>query len=126
LIRLHYHRIGLLGGGGHCRLGRFRAGDHLIDADHEGVLNRSRLRMEKDRLGAVDIGILQIGQRRRGSLRAERLLEALAICRSIIEVHEGKLWASANEPRGAIFQFTLPAQRNGTLPADRTDAMPTA
>ena len=33
----------------------------------------------------------------------------LSICRSIIEAHGGRLWASTNEPRGAIFQFTLPA-----------------
>ena len=33
----------------------------------------------------------------------------LSICRSIIEAHGGRLWASANTPRGAIFQFTLPA-----------------
>ncbi len=33
----------------------------------------------------------------------------LAISRSIIEAHGGRLWATANEPRGAIFQFTLPA-----------------
>jgi C4-dicarboxylate-specific signal transduction histidine kinase len=33
----------------------------------------------------------------------------LSICRSIIEAHGGRLWADANEPRGAIFQFTLPA-----------------
>jgi len=33
----------------------------------------------------------------------------LAICRSIIDAHGGKLWAEANEPRGAVFQFTLPA-----------------
>jgi PAS domain S-box-containing protein len=32
----------------------------------------------------------------------------LSICRSIIEAHGGRLWADANEPRGAIFQFTLP------------------
>jgi C4-dicarboxylate-specific signal transduction histidine kinase len=32
----------------------------------------------------------------------------LSICRSIIEAHDGRLWASANEPRGAVFQFTLP------------------
>jgi PAS domain S-box-containing protein len=31
----------------------------------------------------------------------------LSICRSIIEAHGGRLWASANVPRGAIFQFTL-------------------
>jgi PAS domain S-box-containing protein len=33
----------------------------------------------------------------------------LSICRSIIHAHGGKLWAEANEPRGAVFQFTLPA-----------------
>jgi C4-dicarboxylate-specific signal transduction histidine kinase len=32
----------------------------------------------------------------------------LSICRSIIEAHGGQLWASANVPRGAIFQFTCP------------------
>ena len=33
----------------------------------------------------------------------------LSICRSIIDAHGGRLWADANEPRGAVFQFTLPA-----------------
>jgi PAS domain S-box-containing protein len=33
----------------------------------------------------------------------------LSICRSIIEAHGGRLWAEANEPQGAIFQFTVPA-----------------
>jgi PAS domain S-box-containing protein len=33
----------------------------------------------------------------------------LAISRSIIESHGGRLWATANEGRGAVFQFTLPA-----------------
>jgi C4-dicarboxylate-specific signal transduction histidine kinase len=32
----------------------------------------------------------------------------LSICRSIIEAHQGQLWATANVPRGAVFQFTLP------------------
>ena len=34
--------------------------------------------MEKDRLRSVDIGVLQVGQRRRGGLRAKRRLESLA------------------------------------------------
>ncbi|MGX5846654.1 sensor histidine kinase [Mesorhizobium sp. PL10] len=32
----------------------------------------------------------------------------LSICRSIIDAHGGRLWVDANEPRGAVFQFTLP------------------
>jgi PAS domain S-box-containing protein len=34
----------------------------------------------------------------------------LSICRSIIEAHRGRLWATANTPEGAVFQFTLPAR----------------
>ena len=37
----------------------------------------------------------------------------LSICRFIIDAHGGRLWAEANEPRGAIFQFTLPAVQVG-------------
>jgi signal transduction histidine kinase len=46
----------------------------------------------------------------------------LAICRSIIQAHQGQLWASANEPRGAVFQFTLPVQRDQTIHAERAGA----
>jgi PAS domain S-box-containing protein len=35
----------------------------------------------------------------------------LSICRSIIEAHGGKLWVEANEPHGAVFQFTLPTSQ---------------
>jgi C4-dicarboxylate-specific signal transduction histidine kinase len=37
----------------------------------------------------------------------------LSICRSIVDAHGGRLWAEANEPRGTIFQFTLPAVQLG-------------
>jgi PAS domain S-box-containing protein len=33
----------------------------------------------------------------------------LSICRSIIDAHGGRLWADANELRGAAFQFSLPS-----------------
>jgi PAS domain S-box-containing protein len=33
----------------------------------------------------------------------------LSICRSIVESHGGRLWAEANQPRGAAFRFTVPA-----------------
>ena len=36
----------------------------------------------------------------------------LAICRSIIEAHQGRLWASAGIQNGSVFRFTLPT---GTL-----------
>ena len=38
----------------------------------------------------------------------------LAISRSIIEAHGGRLWVMASAPRGAVFQFTLP------IPGERT------
>jgi PAS domain S-box-containing protein len=38
----------------------------------------------------------------------------LSVCRSIIDAHGGRLWVDANEPRGAVFQFTLPAAGEGS------------
>jgi signal transduction histidine kinase len=39
----------------------------------------------------------------------------LSICRSIIEAHEGRLWATAAEPKGAVFAFTLPVRSDNPL-----------
>src|SRR5260370_639709 len=36
----------------------------------------------------------------------------LSISRSIIEAHGGHLWADLNTPRGAVFQFALPAGKD--------------
>ena len=41
--------------------------------------------------------------------KASGLGMGLGICRSIVDAHGGRLWVGANEPQGAVFQFTLPA-----------------
>jgi len=69
-------------------------------------------------------GVIQVNVSDTGSgfdpHRGDRMFEAffttkamgigigLSICRSIIEAHGGKIWASQNEPRGSVFHFTLP------------------
>jgi len=39
----------------------------------------------------------------------------LSICRSIVEAHGGRLWASPSSPRGSVFHFTLPAAAKEVL-----------
>jgi signal transduction histidine kinase len=42
--------------------------------------------------------------------KAEGMGLGLSISRKIIEDHGGRMWATPNEPRGAVVQFTLPAE----------------
>jgi C4-dicarboxylate-specific signal transduction histidine kinase len=42
----------------------------------------------------------------------------LSICRSIIANHGVRLWAEANEPRGAVFQFSMPSAEGSALCTD--------
>jgi PAS domain S-box-containing protein len=78
----------------------------------------------KDGLDSVRVSVLDWGE---GLMEGtpDRLFEAfyttkpngmgmgLAISRSIISDHGGRLWATPNAPRGAVFQFTLPRDSEG-------------
>ena len=48
----------------------------------------------------------------------------LSICRSIVEAQGGRVWATANIPQRAIFQFTLPPERDETVSAEHASQMP--
>jgi C4-dicarboxylate-specific signal transduction histidine kinase len=88
-----------------------------------------RLSTEADAAGGVLVAVRDSGPGLDPQSEA-RLFEAfyttkpegmgmgLAICRSITEAHGGRLWASANEPRGAVFQLTLPAEGAGAERAE--------
>jgi two-component system sensor kinase FixL len=90
---------------------------------------------EADAAGGVLVSVRDSGMGLDPS-NADRLFEAfyttkpeglgmgLAICRSIIAAHGGLIWASANKPRGAVFQFTLPRESDETARAEPAGHMP--
>jgi signal transduction histidine kinase len=43
----------------------------------------------------------------------------LSVCRSIIESHRGRLWATPNDGEGATFSFSIPHASKGEMGADR-------
>jgi signal transduction histidine kinase len=45
--------------------------------------------------------------------RPEGMGMGLAISRSIVEAHDGRIWATPNEPRGTIFHVELPLRQAG-------------
>jgi signal transduction histidine kinase len=101
----------------------------------DGGMRELRVSTEQDASGGVLVTVRDTGPGL-DSASVDRLFEAfyttkpsglgmgLAICRSIIEAHGGRLWATANEPRGAVFQFTLPPETVDTVSVKHAGHMP--
>lgn len=58
--------------------------------------------------------------------KSEGMGLGLAVCRSLIETHRGRLWATVNEPRGTRLHFVLPSQQSvgAIVAAGKTAASP--
>ena len=91
--------------------------DSMATEDGERVLSS---RSEVDDSGSVMVSVKDTGKGLEPSAidrifdplfttKAHGMGMGLSICRSIIEAHGGRLWVTANVPRGAIFHFTVPA-----------------
>jgi PAS domain S-box-containing protein len=86
----------------------------VADRPRELVIRSHQDEMQQVLLSVTDCGVGISAE------NADRLFNAffttkssgmgmgLSICRSIMEAHGGRLWATANLPHGTIFQFTLP------------------
>jgi signal transduction histidine kinase len=90
----------------------------MKNVDGMRVLDIKSQRAENDRLlvSVTDTGVGLPAQQTEQIFNAFFTTKAhgtgmgLRICRSIVEAHNGRLWATANPERGATFHITLPAK----------------
>jgi PAS domain S-box-containing protein len=96
-----------------------------LDAMDE-VADRPRKLSIRSTRHCEDTALVEIGDSGVGLKDPDKVFEAffttkangmgmgLTICRSIVEAHEGRLWASSAEGPGTIFHFTLPLNSSVT------------
>jgi two-component system, LuxR family, sensor kinase FixL len=100
----------------------------LVDDRRRELLIRSRVHNSEQVLVEVRDSGIGIDPEHVGRLfnaffttKADGMGMGLSICRSIIEAHGGRIWASPNAGRGTIFQFTLPALRADAVQPEETE-----
>jgi len=103
------------------------ASDAMVDVDDRP--RRLLIKTAPEGGDAVRLSVVDVGVGFRSEV-AEKLFEAffttkidgmgigLSVSRSIIEVHHGRLWATANDGSGATFSFSIPCRPPST-PAAR-------
>ncbi len=92
-----------------------------IESMHSQPFEKRHIRLQVDRIGQeeVQVSVSDTGEgiprNQLGSVfesfwttKAHGLGMGLAVCRSIIEAHGGRIWAECNSDQGAIFLFRLP------------------
>jgi signal transduction histidine kinase len=94
--------------------------DAMAFNEKERVL---RVKSEVDNNGAVMVSVIDTGTGV-GAQDMDRIFDplftrksggmgmGLAICRSIIEAHNGRIWVAPNKPQGAVFRFLLTFTHN--------------
>jgi signal transduction histidine kinase len=89
----------------------------VTDRQRELVIRSEQDETQQVRVTVMDCGIGLSTESAHGifdafvTTKSSGMGMGLSICRSIIQAHGGRIWASPNEPHGAAVQFTLPPHR---------------
>jgi signal transduction histidine kinase len=92
----------------------------------DGLSGRPRKLFIRSRQHCEDTALVEIQDSGVGLKDPDKVFEAffttkengmgmgLTICRSIVEAHDGRLWASPAEGAGTVFHFALPLKSGAT------------
>lgn len=101
---------------------------NALEAMHDVPSNRKRLTLTTTAADDQSVVEVAVGDGGKGldagirekifdplfSTKANGLGMGLAISRTIVEAHEGRIWATPNTPHGTVFRFVIPTAKQGT------------